>query len=148
MWCALCTDMEMPLPLDPKVSLPFVDLPGGTDLRQMGKCRFVWICAFGPSTCRLDRICCKITKSEWKCTISRRTRPLCSRSMQNVSKAQARKDTKTTNRNERTCLPIAAFQQARASTALSLMPTKQISSTKQSLSNADCPIELVMDSAI
>ena len=66
----------------------------------------------------------------------------------NVSKAQAGKDAKTTNRNERTCLPMAAFQQARASTALSLMPTKQISSTKQSLSNVDCPIELVMDSAI
>lgn len=65
----------------------------------------------------------------------------------NVSKAQAGKDAKTTNSNERTCLPMAAFQQARASTALSLMPTKQISSTKQSLSN-DCPIELVMDSAI
>lgn len=64
----------------------------------------------------------------------------------NVSKAQAGKD--ATNCNERTCLPMAAFQQARASTALSLMPTKQISSTKQSLSNVDCPIELVMDSAI
>ncbi len=115
--CDVHSDMEMPLPLDPKVSLRLADLQAGTDLRQMGKCGFVWICAFGLSTCRLDRICCKITNSEWKWTISRRTRLLCSR-------AHAEKDPKTTNRNERTCLPMAAFQQARASTALSCLPSK------------------------